>query len=514
MVSSNRRLVILLLLAAAVLTAAVPINDRAIVTDSFLEAFALAEAHYAGKIDYDRVTSASILGMLRALDPHSDYDTREEYMELRSQQQSEYFGIGATVAQRQNKVYIISPFANTPAMRAGLKYGDQIVEVDGQSTEGWNSAKVSSHLKGPRGTQVRVKVLRPGSSQPIEVSISRAAVSLPSITNAYMIKPGIGYIWLQRSFARTSAEEMTAAVAKLKQQNMKKLILDLRDNGGGLVQAALDILEMFIPQGQVLLSVKGRQEVNNRTLESRNPAPETFPLAVVINNASASASEIVAGALQDHDRAIIIGETSFGKGLVQTIFPLSEGAALRLTTAKYYTPSGRLIQRSYDGNSLYSYYVNRGKNDNSDRPQFKTDSGRPVYGSGGITPDIVVKSRRLTTNQIKLQEPIFLFTRELVNGQVKGLESFKVDNVNFNHVLRPDEFRISDQVLEAFKLFLQNAGFEVRYSPSIVDDNREVVRMLIRAEVVTAACGSETARQVFIESDPQVLRAIEELEKK
>lgn len=489
-----------------------------LVADSFLEAFALVEQNYAGKIDYNRVTTASISGMLRILDPHSDFDTREEYMELRSQQQSEYFGIGATVTQRQNGVYILAPFGNTPAMRAGLRYGDRIVAINGQSTEGWNSSKVSSELKGPRGTQVRVKLERPGVAEPIEVSISRAAVSLPSITNAYMIRPGIGYVWLQRSFARTSADEMAEAVAKLKEQGMERMILDLRDNGGGLVQAALDILEMFIPRGQVLLAIKGREgALSDRSIDSKNPTPETMPLVTIINNNSASASEIVAGALQDHDRAVIVGENSFGKGLVQTVFPVSDGAALRLTTAKYYTPSGRLIQRNYEGKSRYSYFIGRGKENSApDRPQFKTDSGRIVYGGGGISPDVSVKGRRITNNQFRLQEPMFLFVRELVNGQIKGLEEFKVDEVKFGHVLKPEEFQITDKVLNAFKEFLvKNDGrFDVKYSPSLVDENREVLRLLIRSDVVTAAYGTETARQVLIETDPQVLKAIEEAKKR
>ncbi len=489
-----------------------------LVADSFLEAFALVEQNYAGKIDYSRITTASISGMLRILDPHSDFDTREEYMELRAQQQSEYFGIGATVTQRQNKVYIVAPFANTPAMRAGLRYGDQIVAVNGQSTEGWNSSRVSSELKGPRGTQVRVKVQRPGVAEPIEVAIFRDAVSLPSITNAYMIRPGIGYVWLQRSFARTSGNEMAEAVAKLKEQGMERMILDLRDNGGGLVQAALDILEMFIPHGQTLLSIKAREgTLGDRSIDSKNPSPETFPLVTIINNNSASASEIVAGALQDHDRAIIVGENSFGKGLVQTVFPVSDGAALRLTTAKYYTPAGRLIQRSYEGKSRYNYFISRGKeNAAPDRPQFKTDSGRVVYGGGGISPDITVKGRRITNNQFRLQDPMFLFVRELVNGQIQGLEEFKVGDMIFNHVLKPEEFQITDKVLNAFKEFLiKNDGkFDVKYPPSLVDENREILRLLIRSDVVTAAYGTETARQVLIETDPQVLKAIEEAKKR
>ncbi|KAF0247565.1 MAG: carboxyl-terminal processing protease, partial [bacterium] len=258
--------------------------DGSAVAESVIEAYALIESNYAGEIDHEKLNYTTISEMLHVLDPHSAFYTKEDFQELRSQQQSEYFGIGATVSQRQNKVYILAPHAGTPAARAGLLYGDQIVLVNGKSTEGWNSNKVASELRGPRGTQVLVGVSRPGVAKPIEVTISRDAVSLPSIPNVFMIKPNVGYIGLRRQFARTTGEEMVVAVKELKEKGMTQLVLDLRDNPGGLVQAALDVCDMFLAPGQKILSIKGRKAGAERTFDSRGSKPETMPMVVLINN--------------------------------------------------------------------------------------------------------------------------------------------------------------------------------------------------------------------------------------
>lgn len=490
--------------------------DGAPVVESLTEAFSVIEANYAGEVDYQRTIDSSLDGMLRVLDPHSNYYTKEEFLELRSQQQSEYFGIGASIVPFQGKVFIRTPFDNTPAARAGLRYGDQIVKINGQSTEGWSSGKVSTELKGPRGTQVVVGVARAGEAKTLEYTIARDAVALPSITNAYMIRPGIGYIALRRQFARTSGDEMNEAVRKLKQQGMNKLLFDLRENPGGLVQAALDICDMFLARGQKILTIKSRKGgANERSFEARNNNPETFPIVTLVNGNSASASEIVSGALQDHDRSTLVGEVTFGKGLVQTIFPIADGAGLTLTTAKYYTPSGRLIQRDYSAISRYNYYLKRDEQhpttNNGQQEEFLTDNGQKVYGGGGITPNVNVKARRLTNMQLRLQEPIFSFVRELVNGQVAGLSEFKINDQQFTHTLQPNDFVITDKVIDAFKKHLAEHEKDFHIPVSAVSENLDYLKVYIRYDVAVAAYGNEVAQQVLVEEDPQVKKGLEEM---
>jgi carboxyl-terminal processing protease len=490
--------------------------DGAVVAESLTEALAVVEANYAGNLDYERVTNASIEGMLRVLDPHSNYYNKEEFLELRSQQQSEYFGIGATIAQYQGKVYIHTPFDDTPAARAGLRYGDHIVNVNGQSTQGWNSSKVSSELKGPRGTSVTVSVARPGEAKPIEVKILRDAVALPTISSAYMIRPGVGYIALRRQFARTTGDEMRESVRKLKDQGMTTLLFDLRENPGGLVQAALEVCDLFLQRGQSILTIRGRKgTANDRSLDARNPSPENLPIVTLVNGNSASASEIVAGALQDHARSVIVGEVTFGKGLVQTVYPISEGAGLTLTTAKYYTPSGRLIQRDYSGTSRYDYYLRRQENGKTEtkppQQEFLTDSGQKVFGGGGITPDVTVKPTRVTPLQFRLQEPMFLFVRELINNQVAGITGYRTNEINFKKTLSSGEFAITDAVVAAFKNFLTERDKDFHISANVVNENLDYVQTHLRYEVVTAAHGQEVAQQVLTEKDLQVKKALDEM---
>jgi len=489
--------------------------DGSVVAESVIEAYALIENNYAGEIDHEKLNYTTISEMLHVLDPHSSFYTKEDFQELRSQQQSEYFGIGATVSQRQNKVYILAPHQGTPAARAGLLYGDQIVLINGKSTEGWNSNKVASELRGPRGTQVQVGVSRPGETKPIEVTISRDAVSLPSIPNVFMIKPNVGYIGLRRQFARTTGEEMAVAVKELKEKGMNQLVLDLRDNPGGLVQAALDVCDMFLAPGQRILSIKGRKAGAERSFDTKSGNPETMPIVVLINAGSASASEIVSGALQDHDRARLVGEVTFGKGLVQTIFPVTDGTGLTLTTAKYYTPSGRLIQRDYDGVSRYNYYLKRDEKatgTDKAKSEFRTDSGQVVYGGGGISPDVTVKEKRFTLIQSRLQDPIFFFVRELINNQVTGISQFQVKEMNFTHDLKSDEFVISDQIIEAFKTFVSKREKDFQVSPANINENLESIKLFLRRELATAAYGIDIGQEVLLHQDPQVLKGLDEMD--
>lgn len=492
-------------------------DEQAILAD-FAEALTIIDENYVEKLDYESVVKAAILGMLHTLDPHSNFYDKREFARFRIEQTSQYYGIGATIGARNGKVYILAPFENTPAHRAGLRYGDQIVAINGESTEGWPSAQVSERLRGPRGTTVEVQILRAGEKEPRTVRLVRDAIPLPSIVNGYLIRPGIGYVALSRGFNTTTDDELQNVLAELQKQGATRLILDLRNNPGGFLEQAVRVADRFLAAGQLILTQKSRagRRHAERQYYAQNGNPNLMPLVILVNRATASASEIVSGAIQEHDRGLIVGEPTFGKALVQTIIPLPFGTGLTLSTAKYLLPSGRFIQRSYIGLSPYSYYAQRRETETPSPPHgpsFRTDVGREVYGGGGITPDVLVPAAQLTREQSSLLGPIFAFTRELVAGLIPGLERYRVPGITFRHVLKPEEYRITDDVLEAFKKYLQEHRAEFRLSPKVVDENREFVRTYIRYEVVTAAYGIETAAQALNEIDVQLLKAIEVLPK-
>jgi carboxyl-terminal processing protease len=484
--------------------------------EDFAEAVLKSKDNYAGTVDFEKLTKASILGMLRTLDPHSSYFDRKEWEQFQNDQSSRYFGIGSTIAQRNDKVYIMSPFEDTPAQRGGIRYGDQIVEINGESTEGWTSTQVSSKLIGPEGTPVTVKVSRPGVTQPVEFKFIRQAVPLPSVSNYYLAPNGVGYINFDRGFNTTSYQEIRAALDDLQRQGMTSLVFDLRGNRGGLVDQAQKIANLFLYRDQKIVSMRGRPSVfPERVYKANNSNPYEFPMVVLINRGSASAAEILAGALQDHDRAVIVGEQSFGKGLVQSVFPLHDGSGLTLTTGHFYTPSGRLIQRDYSGRSFYDYYLKRGDKDAVQRTEeMKTDSGRTVYGGGGIDPDVKVKVSAHENEMLRVWiEPVFQFTRELVGGQVGGLGEFKIDRSNdHRHRLGANEYQVNDKVLAAFKKFLGEHP-ELKADATRVDKDADWLKRRIRYEVVTAAYGEEIARAVLNEGDAQWQRALAEVPK-
>lgn len=477
--------------------------------------------NYVESPEYELLTRASIAGMLRTLDPHSNFYDRKSFDEMRREQRSHYYGIGATIQQRFRGVYIIEPFKDTPAVRAGLRYGDQIVEIDGKSTENWNSDQVRNSLRGELGTTVKVSVRRAGIAEPVTVAIERGTVDLPSVSTFYIARPGVGYINLSRGFHSTTSDELTTAIGILKEQGAKSMILDLRGNPGGFLDQAIKVSDKFLDRGQIVLSVRGRDgRVGGRDWPAESGSPETFPLVVLINRNSASASEIVAGAVQDHDRGLIIGENSFGKGLVQTIFPLSGGAGLTLTTARYYTPSGRLIQRDYSNGSFYEYLSRRNAQGpvNPTPPvndERKTDLGRTVFGGGGIEPDVKVAAPVPTNAQFNIwTSGLFMFTRELLSGRVAGASNFKLDGIQFGRKVEPTDFAITDQIAKAYREFMVDfiaKNPELSLTMAMVDENMPWLRAKMHEEVVLAFYGLDAAQRAISDQDPQLQRAIQEL---
>jgi carboxyl-terminal processing protease len=378
------------------------------------------------------------------------------------------------------------------------------------------SIEVRDKIRGPRGSTVRLTLERAADKKIEKVDIVRDAVPQPSIPDAYMLKPGVGYIDMTRGFNYTTTDELLDAIDRLHAKGMNSLVLDLRNNPGGFLDQAIHVAEVFLRNGQLILTQKGRNGYRDNSYESRNSSPDLTPLVILVNENTASASEIVAGAMQDHDRALIVGQTSFGKGLVQSIIPLEYGAGLTLTSAKYYTPSGRLIQRDYSNGGFYDYYTHGGVTGKDPKQpqkqpgeQTKTDTGRAVYGGGGISPDESVETKTVTLSQRRLLSPAFLFARELVNGRIRGFENNRISTTSLSHELQSDEFVVSDPLFKAFREFvLSDPSFKV--TAAMLDKSRDFATLQLRFNIVTAAYGRVTGDRVFItQDDPQVAKAVE-----
>jgi carboxyl-terminal processing protease len=507
-------------------TVRLPSDATANTEQDFSEALTIIQDNYidGNKLDYNAVFKSSIIGMLRSLDPHSNFYDREEFDEMKTDQRSEYFGIGASIGNQrrgeQTETYILATFDGSPAARAGLVFGDRIVEVNGEKMTGRPSLEVRDRIRGPRGSVVKITVERAANARLETVEITRDAVPQPSIPDAYFLRPGVAYVDMTRGFNYTTSDELEEKLEALRERGMTSLVLDLRNNPGGFLDQAVRVAGKFLQRGQLILTQKGRTDQRPYRANNDNGQTDLTPLVILVNGNTASASEIVAGAMQDHDRALIVGETSFGKGLVQGIWPLEYGVGLTLTSAKYYTPSGRLIQRDYSNGGFYDYYTRGGSTRLEQTsqpakptgPESRTDTGRTVYGGGGIAPDETVKPRTVSQAQQRLLNPLFFFTRELVNGRIAGFDQYKVQRViDYNRELQSTDFPVTDALYKAFREFLAT---DPAWKPlqAAVDRHRSFVELQMRYNIITAAYGSTIAARVFIVTDdPQVARGVDAL---
>jgi carboxyl-terminal processing protease len=509
------------------------------VESAYAEALSVISDNYVEGVDYEKANEAAIQGMLWTLDPHSNFFAPDEYRRLMQDQESRFTGIGVSILRHRDGVYVQTPIEGTPAAKAGLRFGDRIVEVDGKDAREWTTQAVSKAVRGPEGEPVSIKVERAGSQSPLYFTIKRGSVPQPSIRNSFMVRPGVGYIGLTGGFTQTTADELAASLEELSRQGMQQLVLDLRGNPGGLLDQAIKVVSHFIPRGKTVVSVRSRDDADNHEYKNTLYDPVNYPLVVLVNAGSASASEIVSGALQDHGRAVIVGETTFGKGLVQRLFNLPYGAGLTLTTAKYYTPYGRLIQRSYAGGSLYDYYTRHDPSADATPqtpqspvapnaaanaptpaptprpkpagPPVTTAGGRVFYGGGGITPDYEVKPLEVGTPvRARIYEEAFYFARQLAGGQVAGLESYRINaEPQFERDAKPSDFPATDKVMEAFRDFVKHDP-EAGLSPAQVEREIEYARTRVRENLVNAAFGGDAATRFLLEtSDPQLSRALE-----
>jgi carboxyl-terminal processing protease len=469
-------------------------NERLI--RSFATLLQVVQDNYHETTEPDRLVEGAINGMLRTLDPHSHYLNIKAYRSMREEQQGSFSGLGIVIQKlgRDRPLTVISPIDGTPAARLGIRAGDIISRINGESTAGLLSNDAVERLRGPKGTDVHITITRPGFDEPLEFTITRDTIPTDSVVNPYMIEPGTAYLKI-RNFTQTTDRELQVTLEGLKKEGMQRLVLDLRGNPGGLLDQAVAVADKFLDRGEKLVYTRGRIQGANKDYYASDEATyPDLPLVILVNRGSASASEIVAGAIQDHDRGLIVGETTWGKGLVQSVFPLTRNNALALTTAKYYTPSGRLIQRDYV--SLEDYVAYR--TDENYRPSFDrdarkyTDAGRTVFGGGGIAPDV----------EVQLREPSEFITRMY---RTSAFFRFAVEHLASHPDLTPD-FEASDEVMEQFRLFL--LANEIPFvEADLIEDQRDV-RMFVRAEVLSAKFGLVQGDQVRNAHDEQVQMAL------
>ena len=489
------------------------------ITVDYREALNVIESNYVGDVNREKISEKSIQSMLWTLDPHSAFFTADEFRKLNEEQASEFYGIGVSILQHRDGVYVQSIIPNTPADKAGLRYGDRFVSVDDKDAKDWTSSEVSKNVRGPKGTSVNVKVERVGSSKPLEFTIVRGGVPLPSIRNWFMLSDGVGYIGLVGGFQGTTSDELDAAINDLRRKGMRSLVLDLRNNPGGLLQQAIKVVSRFVPEDKTAVSVKGRSRGGKMTdLTTDGGKIDDIPLVVMINGGSASASEIVAGAVQDYNRGVIVGTDSFGKGLVQRVFDLPYGTGMTLTTARYYTPFGRSLQRDYSNGSIYEYYTHGGNTDEADgstdaKPipagsPVTTAGGRVLYGGRGIEPDVKAPAQKFTPLLGRLNEAAFFFVRQLVAGQVKGFENFKRDKQSFAQNIEPGDLQVSDKLFETFRAFTV-AEKANGLTAENINSQIDYAKSRIREELATATYSTEAGSQVLLESDPQLQKAVE-----
>jgi carboxyl-terminal processing protease len=451
------------------------------------------EANYSDPVNVERVIyGGAIPGMLRTLDPHSNFFDPKSFALLREEQRGRYYGVGMTVTPRDGKTIVLAPFPGSPAYKAGLRPGDVIAQVEGKATEGLTTSDIAELLKGPRGTTVHLLIEREGHDEPLSFAIVRDEIPRLSIEHSFHVAPDVGYISIS-SFNETTSRELRDRLREFNPASLKGLVLDLRSNPGGLLNEGVNVADLFLQRGQLIVSHRGKSSPERKYTATRGNRDSNFPMVVLINRFTASAAEIVSGAIQDHDRGLIVGEASFGKGLVQTVYPLSDNTGLALTTAKYYTPSGRLIQRDYYSVSLYNYYYNKDKTEASRTDVRATDSGRPVYGGGGISPDVEFMAPKLTPFQELMARRYAFF-----NFAKHYLAS---------HSTIAKDFEATDEVLGQFRQFLREQNIPVEQAD--FQENQKYIQQEIKRELVLSVFGSDEAYKLGAAADPLILKAIE-----
>jgi carboxyl-terminal processing protease len=477
----------------------------------FTAALDAVDREYVDDVSSDRLVYGAVDGMLHTLDPHSSFFDPKSYAQMRERQEGHYYGLGITIQVLDGDITVQSIFEGSPAYKTGLRRGDIIARIGGQDAKGWTSDQAVKKLKGPKGSSVNISIKRSGYDGLIDMDVQRDEVNITTVRAAFMIDKDTGYIKLDQ-FTETSDREMGDALQKLSAAGMKRLVFDLRENPGGALDQAIRISNRFLPKGDMIVYTRGRVQNSNQDYRATEESQYThLPMVTLVTRGSASASEIVSGALQDHDRSLVVGETTFGKALVQSVYPISEGAGVAVTTGRYYTPSGRMIQRPWDG-SFDEYLTYTLRDQTADR-QHKaselkfTDAGRKVYGGGGIEPDKFIVGTVEGFNPTRFGR-LLNSRQEFVEfaNQYTGEGDTRMSAANKNKKPVARGFVVTDAMLNDFKAML--ASRKVKVDEEAFAKDETFIRAMIHFEIDSALFGMDEARKNLIARDPQAQFAL------
>ena len=477
----------------------------------FTAALAAVDREYVEALPSDRLIYDSIGGMLQTLDPHSSFFTPRDYAQMRERQEGKYYGVGLSIQTIDGDVTVMSLFEGSPAYRAGIRRGDIIARVKGEDAKGWTTDQTAKQLKGPKGTKVNISIKRPGYDKLIDMDVERDEVTIVTVRGVFMIDSTTGYIKLG-DFGETSDAEVGAALEKLKAQGMKRLVFDLRDNPGGLLDAAIKIANRFVPRGDMIVYTRGRVQNSDQDYRGTDEPDFNGPMMVLVNRNSASASEIVTGALQDHDRALVVGETTFGKALVQSVYRISENAGLALTTGRYFTPSGRMIQRPWD--NAFDEYLTYTLRDQSEKREHNpaqlkyTDAGRKVYGGGGIEPDKFFVGPVQGFNPSRFGRSLVArasFANFAERFTAEGDTRMSAATEGRTRIARG--FTVTDAMVADFKTFVQNEQ-KLKIDEEAFAKDIDFIKAMIHYEIDDALFGANERQKNLFAREPQAQFAL------
>ena len=476
----------------------------------FTAALTAIDREYVESVPSDRLIYDAVGGMLQTLDPHSSFFDPKQYAQMRERQEGKYYGLGISIQVIDGDITVMSLFEGSPAYRSGIRRGDVIARIKGEDTKNWTSDQAVKQLKGPKGTRVAIAIRRPGYDKLIDMEVERDEVNIVTVRGTFMLDAQTGYIKLG-DFGETSDREVGDAIQKLQAQGMKRLVFDLRDNPGGLLDAANRISNRFLSRGEMIVYTRGRVPNADQDYRATEAPDFTGPMMVLVNRNSASASEIVTGALQDHDRALVVGETTFGKALVQSVYRISEGAGLALTTGRYFTPSGRMIQRpwdsAFDEYMIYTLRDQTGQREHGAAQLKYTDAGRKVYGGGGIEPDKFFAGPVQGFNPSRFGRALvarFEFSNFAERFTAEGDTRMSAASEGKKRVAR--DFVVSDAMINDFKASLQAEKLKIDEDAWTKD--LEFIKVMIHYDIDVALFGISEAQKNLVAKDPQAQFAL------